>query len=167
MFPFPSGLAIHERSLSFCRLGGDHFVYVFCYNLDMVKSVLRGAIVILLEDILKLKQGMSHRRYVKFHTSIAETKYHYDSTSRYFRSGLVTVHFLQTGQDLWVLKTITAMGWELGADQRWGYATVVLPEYQEYFDRVVVKYHVTSQNMSVKYDSIMDQLEVLEVLKQV
>ena len=107
---------------------------------------------------------MSHARYVKFHTSVAETEYHNDSTSRYFRSGLITVHFLQTGQDLWVLKTITAMGQELGADQRCGYATVVLPEYQEYFDRVVVKYPVTSQDMSAKYDSIMDQLEVVEVL---
>ena len=123
--------------------------------------------MILLEDILKLKQGLSHTRYVKFHTSIAETEYHNDSTSRYFRSGLVTVHFLQTGQDLWVLKTITAMGRELGADQRWGYAAVVLPEYQEYFDRVVVKYPVTSQDMSVKYDSIMDQLEVVEVLGKI
>jgi hypothetical protein len=132
----------------------------------MVKSVLRGAIVIVLEDILKLKQG-SHTCYVKFHTSAAEAEYHNNPTSRYFRSGLVTIHFLQTGQDLWMLKTITAMGRELGADQRWGYAAVVLSDYQEYFDRVVVKYHVTSQDMSVKYDSIMNQLEVLEVLKQV
>lgn len=58
-------------------------------------------------------------------------------------------------------KKITA---ELNVSNDVGYEAVELEEYSQYFGRLVVKYHNKSMSMGRYYESLMNELEVIEIL---
>ena len=47
-----------------------------------------------------------------------------------------------------------------------GYDADERKEYEQYFGRVVVGYHNDGRNLSRKYETVMDELEVVEILNE-
>lgn len=86
--------------------------------------------------------------------------------SRYFRKGRIAICFLRIAADVWLLTTIKEITKELDVPPNGGigYEASELEKYRKYFGRVLVKYHNTGKSMGRTYESLMDELEVLEVL---
>lgn len=83
---------------------------------------------------------------------------------RYFHTGQTAVCFLRIGSDAWLLTTVKKITRELDVTGGIGYDAVEVEKYKKYFGRVVLKYHNTKMGMGRKYSSVMDEMEVLEVL---
>lgn len=85
---------------------------------------------------------------------------------RYFRSGQIAICFLRTSTDTWLLTTIKEIKKELdvSSDGGVGYEAKEVRKYKKYFGRILVKYHNTVKSMGRTFESLMNELEVLEVL---
>lgn len=83
---------------------------------------------------------------------------------RYFHTGQTAVCFLRIGSDAWLLTTVKKITRELDVTGGIGYDAVEVEKYKKYFGRVVLKYHNTKMGMGRKYSSVMDEMEVLEIL---
>lgn len=83
---------------------------------------------------------------------------------RYFHTGQTAICFLRIGTDIWLLTTIKKITRELPVTGAVGYDADEAVEYKKYFGRVVVKYHNTNKGMGRTYESVMNELEVLEIL---
>ena len=83
---------------------------------------------------------------------------------RYFHAGQTAICFLRIGADIWLLTTIKRITRELPVTGGVGYSADEVEKFQKYFGRVVVKYHNTNKGMGRIYASVMDELEVLEIL---
>ena len=86
---------------------------------------------------------------------------------RYFSSGQTALCFLKISNDTWLLTTIKKITKELDVDQNVGgvgYEAEAVEKYEKHFGRLVVKYHNTSRTMGRTFASVMDELEVLEIL---
>lgn len=83
---------------------------------------------------------------------------------RYFHTGQTAVCFLRIGSDTWLLTTVKKITRELDVTGGIGYDAVEVEKYKKYFGRVVLKYHNTKMGMGRKYSSVMDEMEVLEIL---
>ena len=86
---------------------------------------------------------------------------------RYFYSGQTAICFLKIANDTWLLTTIKKIIKELDVDPDVGgvgYEAEEIKKYEKYFGRLVVKYHNTSRTMGRTFESVMDELEVLEIL---
>lgn len=83
---------------------------------------------------------------------------------RYFHTGQTAICFLRIGLDTWLLTTIKKITRELDVTGAVGYEADEVERYKKYFGRVVLKYHNTKMGMGRKYASVMDEMEVLEIL---
>lgn len=83
---------------------------------------------------------------------------------RYFRAGQTAICFLRVGMDTWLLTTIKTITRELDVTGGIGYEADEVDAYKKYFGRVLVKYHNTNKGMGRTYESVMNELEVLEIL---
>lgn len=85
---------------------------------------------------------------------------------RYFHEGQLAICFLRTSTDTWLLTTIKKITKELDVspDGGIGYEAVEVEKYRKYFGRILVKYHNTVKSMGRTFESLMDELEVLEIL---
>lgn len=85
---------------------------------------------------------------------------------RYFHEGQIAICFLRTSTDTWLLTTIKNITKELDVspDGGIGYEAEEVEKYRKYFGRILVKYHNTVKSMGRTFGSLMDELEVLEVL---
>jgi hypothetical protein len=86
---------------------------------------------------------------------------------RYFRKGQIAICFLRIDTDAWLLTTIKEITKELEIDSSQGgvgYEAEDVAKYQKFFGRLVVKYHNTNKNMGRTYQSVMNELEILEIL---
>lgn len=88
---------------------------------------------------------------------------------RYFSVGQTAICLLKLREDKWLLTTIkkiTALR-DVPADKGGiGYDAVELKEYEQYYGRVVVTYHNPCRTMGRRFDSVMDELEVVEILSE-
>ncbi len=87
--------------------------------------------------------------------------------NRYFSVGQLAICFLRIANDTWLLTTIKNISKVLPVDPEEGgvgYDAQEDKRFEKYFGRLVVKYHNTSMAMGKKYGSVMDELEVLELL---
>lgn len=86
---------------------------------------------------------------------------------RYFHKGQTAICLLYIGTDTWLLTTIKDIVKELDVEDGIGYDAVERAEYKKYFGRIKLKYHNKTMGMGRKYESIMDELEVVEILPSV
>lgn len=85
---------------------------------------------------------------------------------RYFHSGQIAICFLRITTDTWLLTTIKRIIKELdvGSEGGIGYEAEEIETYKKYFGRIVVKYHNSYKVMGRTFESVMNELEVLEIL---
>ena len=137
---------------------------------------------ILLNDILKINNEEISNTRVKFNISngytdplelykenpeeVNTTWFLWHDNRRYFHSGQTAICFLRISTDTWLLTTIKRIICELdvGVDGDVGYEAEEIECYKKYFGRVLVKYHNTNKGMGRTFNSVMNDLEVLEVL---
>lgn len=86
---------------------------------------------------------------------------------RYFSVGEIAICLFQLSADTWLLSTIKKVTKELGVTKGVNYEGVELEEYEPYFGRVVVKYRKRHQTQVVRVNSVIDDLEVLQILPSV
>jgi len=86
------------------------------------------------------------------------------SKVRYYNIGQNAVCFLRIKGDTWLLTTIKRITNELGVIGGINYEGYELEKYTPYYGRVIVKYHKSHQNQCLHLKSIIDKLEVLQIL---
>lgn len=87
----------------------------------------------------------------------------------YFREGQIAICFLKLSYDRWLLTTIKKVTKKLdnAAIDTVGYEGEELPEYSQYYGRVIVRYHKRTRPQGVSYKRICQELVVCEVLPDV
>lgn len=83
---------------------------------------------------------------------------------RYFHTGNIAICLLYLNDDKWLLTTIKLIKRELDVTDTVGYEADEMEEYEQYFGRLIIKYHNTKRSMGRTYESLFDELEVIEVL---
>ncbi len=89
------------------------------------------------------------------------------SKQRYFNVGQIAICLLKLSYDTWLLTTIKRVTEEYGISDGVNYRGEELPEYSQYYGRVIVKYHKTVQTQGMYYNTVKDELEVLEILPNI
>lgn len=85
---------------------------------------------------------------------------------RYFNVGQTAICLLKLRGDQWLLTTIKKITRLLDVTDGVGYDAVEVKEYEQYFGRLVVEYHNPCRTMGRKYESVMDELEVVQILNE-
>ena len=83
---------------------------------------------------------------------------------RYFDVGDIAVCFLKLSNETWLLTTIKKITRELNVLNNINYEGEELKEYEQFFGRVIVKYHKSHQTQLRHYKSIKDKLIVIQIL---
>jgi len=86
---------------------------------------------------------------------------------RYFEVGQIAICFFKLSEDTWLLSTIKKVTSELGVYEGVNYNGVELDEYKSLFGRVIVKYRKKHQTQGIYYKTVMDLLEVEQVLPSI
>lgn len=85
---------------------------------------------------------------------------------RYFNVGQTAICLLKLRGDQWLLTTIKKITRLLDVTDGVGYDADEVKEYEQYFGRLVVEYHNPCRTMGRKYENIMDELEVVQILNE-
>ncbi len=86
---------------------------------------------------------------------------------RFFNVGQIAICLMKLSNDEWLLTTVKRVTQELDVTNGVNYIGEELEEYKQYFGRVKIKYHRTSQSQGMFYNTVRDDLEVLEILPSV
>lgn len=89
------------------------------------------------------------------------------NNQRYFNVGQIAICLLKLSYDRWLLATIKKVTKELEVYQGVNYEGEEIKKYQKYFGRVIVKHHKNYMTQGRMYDTISDELEVVEILSSV
>ena len=85
---------------------------------------------------------------------------------RYFIVGQTAICLLKLRGDQWLLTTIKKITRLLDVTDGVGYDADEVKEYEQYFGRLVVEYHNPCRTMGRKYENVMDELEVVQILNE-
>ena len=85
---------------------------------------------------------------------------------RYFNVGQTAICLLKLRGDQWLLTTIKKITRLLDVTDGVGYDADEVKEYEQYFGRLVVEYHNLCRTMGRKYENVMDELEVVQILNE-
>ena len=85
---------------------------------------------------------------------------------RYFNVGQTAICLLKLRGDQWLLTTIKKITRLLDVTDGVGYDADEVKEYERYFGRLVVEYHNPCRTMGRKYENVMDELEVVQILNE-
>lgn len=85
---------------------------------------------------------------------------------RYFNVGQTAICLLKLRGDQWLLTTIKKITRLLDVTDGVGYDADDVKEYEQYFGRLVVEYHNPCRTMGRKYENVMDELEVVQILNE-
>ena len=85
---------------------------------------------------------------------------------RYFNVGQTAICLLKLRGDQWLLTTIKKITRLLDVTDGVGYDADEVKEYEQYFGRLVVEYHNPCRTMGRKYENVMDDLEVVQILNE-
>lgn len=85
---------------------------------------------------------------------------------RYFNVGQTAICLLKLRGDQWLLTTIKKITRLLNVTDGVGYDADEVKEYEQYFGRLVVEYHNPCRTMGRKYENVMDELEVVQILNE-
>lgn len=83
---------------------------------------------------------------------------------RYFHTGQIAICLLYLYDDKWLLTTIKRITQEIDVVDDVGFEAEEIEEYRKYYGRLVLKYHNAKRGMGRTYESMMDELEVIEIL---
>lgn len=89
------------------------------------------------------------------------------SARRYFYVGQLAICLLKLSNDNWLLTTIKKVTKELNVYDGVNYEGDEVEEYKQYFGRVIIKYHKTTQQQGRYYGEIYHELEVQQILPSV
>lgn len=136
-----------------------------------------------LDDILKISKNNAANVKVKFNQNdgnedpmnlylrdpeiINSQWLFWRNKQRYFNVGQIAICLLKLSYDTWLLTTIKKVTEELDVYNGINYHGEELQEYRQYFGRVIIKYHKTAQTQGMFYDTVCNDLEVLEILPTV
>lgn len=85
---------------------------------------------------------------------------------RYFNVGQTAICLLKLRGDQWLLTTIKKITRLLDVTDSVGYDADEVKEYEQYFGRLVVEYHNPCRTMGRKYENVMNELEVVQILNE-
>lgn len=137
---------------------------------------------ILLNDILQIRQSEIKNTRIKFNIyngytdplelykenpeQVNTTWFLWHDSRRYFHSGQTAICFLRLSRNTWLLTTIKHIIEELdvGTNGGVGYEAEEVDTYKKFFGRVIIKYHNTNKSIGRTFESVMQELKVLEVL---
>ncbi len=137
---------------------------------------------IFLNDILNISQEEIENTRIKFNIyngyidplelykenpeQVNTTWFLWHENRRYFHNGQIAICFLRIASDTWLLTTIKRIIKEIDVDIEGGigYEAEEVEEYRKYFGRLLVKFHNTNKAMGRTFESVMNDLEVLEIL---
>lgn len=85
---------------------------------------------------------------------------------RYFNVGQTAICLLKLRGDQWLLTTIKKITRLLDVTDGVGYDADEVKEYEQYFGRLVVEYHNPCRTMGRKYENVMGELEVVQILNE-
>lgn len=83
---------------------------------------------------------------------------------KYFSKGQIAVCFLKLSDDKWLLTTIRNVNKELGVKDGINYEGTEIERLIPYFGRVIVKYHKNHQSQGVYLKSVINKIEVTQIL---
>lgn len=86
---------------------------------------------------------------------------------RYFNVGQNAVCFLKLTYDTWLLTTIKKVTRELGVTKGINYEGEEIERFQQYFGRVIVKYQKSQRTQGMLAKSVINKLEVVQILPTV
>lgn len=86
------------------------------------------------------------------------------SQKKYFKVGQIAICLLKLTSDRWLLTTVKKITKDLDVYEGINYEGVEIEEYRKFFGRVIIKFHKTFQTQGRNYDTVCDELEVLEIL---
>lgn len=88
------------------------------------------------------------------------------SNRRYFSVGDVALNFIRLDHDKWLLTTIKKVTRELGVRYGQNYEGETLEQFSDYFGRLVIRYKKQGRLSVRSYLSIMDDLEIDQLLPE-
>lgn len=83
---------------------------------------------------------------------------------RYFNVGNIAICLVQMRGDSWLLTSVKTVTKELNKIDDVNYAGEEIEKLKPYFGRMVVKYHKTQRGQCFKANTILNDLEVLQIL---
>lgn len=83
---------------------------------------------------------------------------------RYFKEGHIAICLLYLYDDKWLLTTIKKITKKLDVVDGIGFEAEEIPKFKKYYGRLVLKYHNTERAIGRMYSSLMEKLEVIEIL---
>jgi hypothetical protein len=86
---------------------------------------------------------------------------------RYFSVGEIAICLFQLSWNTWLLSTIKEVTRELGVNDGVNYEGIELENYNPYFGRVIVKYRKKHQTQVVFAKTVIDDLEVEQILPSI
>lgn len=135
---------------------------------------------ILLDDLLHISADLLSRVKVKFNQhngsddpmelylrapEIVNNQWlFWRNKQRYFNVGQIAICLLKLSSDTWLLTTIKRVTNELDVLDGINYEGEELEEYRQYYGRVIIKYHKTAQTQGMYYETVCNDLEVLQLL---
>ena len=136
-----------------------------------------------LDDLLKIPDSESNNTKVRFNQhdghddpidvylknpDIINSQWlFWKNKQRFFNVGQIAICLMKLSDDEWLLTTIKRVTKELNINNGINYIGEELDEYRKYFGRVKIKYHRTSQTQGMFYNTIRNELEVLEILPNI
>jgi len=136
-----------------------------------------------LNDLLRLSQRDLDRTKIKFNQyngDIAPIEVYlrdpeevnnswlfWRETKRFFNVGQIAICLIELPYDTWLLSTIKEISRELEIKSGINYEGAELEDYQPFFGRVIVKYHKSIRTHVFNAGTVMDKLEVVQILPSV
>lgn len=97
---------------------------------------------------------------------LMDGQFHNYSKSKSFREGNIAIGFARIEGDKWLLFDISKVNKDLNKYDQVGYEYETLTKYKKYFGRLIVKYHNRATQLIRNAESLINSLEVLEILPE-
>ena len=147
------------------------------------KAEAENKMRIILDDLLRIPDSESHNVKIRFNQhdgsddpmdlylqnpEIINSQWlFWRNKQRFFSVGQIAICLMKLSNDEWLLTTIKRVIQELNVTNGVNYIGEELQKYSQYFGRVKIKYHRTSQTQGMFYNTVRDELEVLEILPNI
>lgn len=91
----------------------------------------------------------------------------WNEKKKYFKVGQIGICFVKMSYDKWLLTTIKIITKDLNVSSDISYEAEELDDYKEFFGRMIVKYHKNHTAQGVYLETVIDKLEVYEILPSI
>lgn len=98
------------------------------------------------------------------HETMLKGQYWNYNKNKSFKVGQINLGFVKIDDDLWLLFHVGKITKDLNILNGVGYEFEVLPEYEKYFGRLIIRYKNKSQNMVRRADSVIDNCLIEQIL---